>query len=262
MHYTNSYILNPTHEVSIILIGCGGTGSQVLSGLARMNEALKGLNHPGLHVAVYDDDTVSDSNIGRQLFSPSDIGANKAVVSVTRINRYFGTEWVAVPERYRLKRDNKAGLANIIISCVDSAAARVDIKRKIKGSPYKHGEPYNWMYYWLDFGNSYKSGQAVLGTIGTIRLPKCIEATADGNVQHLPDVLEQFPELEDVKEAEEGPSCSIAQALGRQDLFINSTLANLGLHLLWKLFREGVIDYHGCYLNLDTMNVNPITIRQ
>ena len=48
--------------------------------------------------------------------------------------------------------------------------------------------------------------------------------------------------------------------LERQDLFINSTLAQLGCGILWKMFRNGVIEHNGLYLNLDTMKVNPIII--
>lgn len=63
-----------------------------------------------------------------------------------------------------------------------------------------------------------------------------------------------------VKETDSGPSCSLAEALERQDLFINSTLAQLGCGILWKMFRNGVIEHNGLYLNLDTMKVNPIII--
>jgi hypothetical protein len=30
MHFTDACLLNPTHPVTVNLIGCGGTGSQVL----------------------------------------------------------------------------------------------------------------------------------------------------------------------------------------------------------------------------------------
>ena len=63
-----------------------------------------------------------------------------------------------------------------------------------------------------------------------------------------------------VKDNDSGPSCSLAEALEKQDLFINSTLAQLGCNLLWKLFRHGMIEHHGLYLNLSTMKVNPILI--
>ena len=57
-----------------------------------------------------------------------------------------------------------------------------------------------------------------------------------------------------------GSSCSLAKALIEQNLFINSTLAQLGDNILWKMFRNGMIEHHGLYLNLETMKVNPINI--
>ena len=65
----------------------------------------------------------------------------------------------------------------------------------------------------------------------------------------------------EVKEEDSGSICSHAEALERQALFINSTLTQLGCNSLWKMFRHGMIEYHGLYLNLATMKVNP-TIAQ
>lgn len=88
IHYTDRYLLNPHHPVTVFVIGAGGTGSQVATNLARMSIALQALGHPGLHVTVFDPDTVTEANIGRQLFSESELGLNKAVALVTRINRF------------------------------------------------------------------------------------------------------------------------------------------------------------------------------
>ena len=74
IHYTDRYLLNPYHPVTVFVIGAGGTGSQVATGLARMSVALQALGHPGLHVTVFDPDTVTEANIGRQLFSGSELG--------------------------------------------------------------------------------------------------------------------------------------------------------------------------------------------
>lgn len=38
------------------------------------------------------------------------------------------------------------------------------------------------------------------------------------------------------------------------------TLAQLGCNILWKMFRHGMIEHHGLYLNLTTMKVNPIMV--
>lgn len=63
VHFTDSYLINPQHPVTVHLIGAGGTGSQVLEALARMDAALIRLGHPGLYVTVFDADEVSESNI-------------------------------------------------------------------------------------------------------------------------------------------------------------------------------------------------------
>lgn len=63
-----------------------------------------------------------------------------------------------------------------------------------------------------------------------------------------------------VREVDSGPSCSLAEALGKQDLFINSTLAHIGCNLLWKMFKEGKTAYRGAYVNLDTMKTTGIPV--
>ena len=40
VHFTENTLINPTNPVTVNLIGAGGTGSQVLTALARMNHAL------------------------------------------------------------------------------------------------------------------------------------------------------------------------------------------------------------------------------
>ena len=57
VHYTDSYLLVPQHPVTVNLIGGGGTGSQVLTNLARLDVTLRALGHPGLFVTLYDPDT-------------------------------------------------------------------------------------------------------------------------------------------------------------------------------------------------------------
>ncbi|GAO43765.1 PRTRC system ThiF family protein [Flavihumibacter petaseus] len=250
VHYTHPYLLNPQHKVTINLVGLGGTGSQMLTALARINETLLAIGHPGIHVRSFDSDTVSASNIGRQLFSPADLGMNKAVVLTTRINRFFGYEWEGHPENF-----SGQYRANITISCIDSALGRVMLAETITG---KQGpcEPLDRPHYWLDIGNLQKTGQVVLGTVTSIKQPKSDQPT----VNQLPNVIQRFPDIKKIKEADQGPSCSVAQAISRQDLFINSTLAQFGANLIWKLFREGMLTYHGCYINLESFLVTPMRI--
>lgn len=258
VHYTAPYLIDPAHPVTINVIGCGGTGSQVINSLARMNSALKALGHPGLYIRAIDPDRVTEANMGRQLFSPSDVDSHKCTALIGKVNRFFGTDWEALPMLYSQKaRINKA---NITISCVDTGAARKEIKESILNYTAGYqGEPFKKPYYWLDFGNMQDRGQVVLGAMTSIKQPvsdnyRCVELLPTVDVLH-PEIFI------DNKKDDQGPSCSLAEALGKQDLFINTNLANMGLAIIWKMFRELRISYHGLYLNLDTLSMNPIPVQ-
>ena len=94
--------------MTVNLIGAGGTGSQVLSALARINHSLIALNHAGIFVRVFDNDIVTNANLGRQLFAASELGLNKAAVLINRINRFFGTDWKAVTSTYPDNTETKS----------------------------------------------------------------------------------------------------------------------------------------------------------
>lgn len=197
-------------------------------------------------------DEVTNANVGRQLYSPADIGCNKAVIAIQRVNRFFGLGWIGAPQMYN--SDNSQNTGNILITCVDSAKARLKISKLAKN--HKKDHVANKLFYWLDFGNLKTTGQVILGSIGDIKQPP---SDANNQIKTLKTVTQLF-DLTLIKEENQGPSCSLAEAIGKQDLFINSTLANLGCNLLWKLFTDGKIDYHGLYLNLETMQTRPIKI--
>lgn len=259
VHYIDNYLINPQHPVTVNLIGAGGTGSQVLTCLARLDTALRGLGHPGLFITVYDSDIVTEANIGRQLFSPSDIGLNKAQCLVTRMNNFFGNDWKAVPDIYPaiMKDTRRENLANITITCTDNIKSRLDLWNILKAVPVSGYISHETPLYWMDFGNTQDTGQVILGTV-----PKKIkqpESTLYETVESL-KVITRYVKYAKVKEKDSGPSCSLAESLEKQDLFINSTLAQLGCNILWKMFRNGMIEYHGLYLNLSTMKVNPIGV--
>ena len=74
-------------------------------------------------------------------------------------------------------------------------------------------------------------------------------------------VTDEFKDLLLASESTDNtPSCSLAEALAKQDLFINSSLANLGASLLWQLFREGMIFNRGFFLNLKEFRTLPLKI--
>ena len=260
IHYTDQYLLNPYHPVTVFVIGAGGTGSQVVTCLARMGMALQALGHPGLHVTVFDPDTVTGANIGRQLFSEAETGLNKAVALVTRINRFFGYTWEAKGKSFPSRRkhdDDSPGLANIIITCTDNIRSRLDLWRFLKNcrkdTPPDHATP----FYWMDFGNAQFTGQVLIGTVrNRIAQPASKEFIAIPKM----NVITEEVSYSMIRDTDSGPSCSLTEALHKQDLFINSMLAQAGCEILWKMIREGRTPYRGAYLNMETLRLVPIPV--
>ena len=259
IHFTDSYLLSPQHPVTMFVIGAGGTGSQVITNLARMDMALRSLGHAGLHVTVFDPDTVTEANIGRQLFSGSEIGLNKAVALVSRINRFFGCGWEAELNRYpttsRNRPETKA--ANITLTCTDNIASRLSLWRLLKNCRIPAYVSEKTPLYWMDFGNGQVTGQVLIGTIKEhIKQPTSNSFISVSKM----NVITEEVDYSKIKDKDSGPSCSLAEALERQDLFINSMLAQVGCEILWKMFREGRTLHRGAYLNLETLRVNPIPV--
>lgn len=260
VHFTDNYLINPTNPISVNVIGAGGTGSKVLTGLIEMNHSLIALDHAGLHVRLWDDDIVTEANLGRQRFAACETGLHKSVALISRANRWSGTNWKA--ETVRFERDSLGRLpenaaASIYITCVDSVKARFEIAEILHmlKSGYAHLiRP----QYWMDFGNSQYSGQVILSTVGSIKQPNSGNYDVVGS---MPPITEEFGELLNQSEREDNtPSCSLAEALTKQDLYINSSLAQMGCSLLWDLFRNGLIQYRGFFLNLSDFRSQPIPV--
>lgn len=228
---------------NIVMAGAGGTGSQMLTGLARMAIALRSLGLHEPHVSVYDPDTVSPSNIGRQLFSEGDVGQFKVDVLVNRINLYFGLEWDAIPSKFI-----GAEKSCVIVGCVDNRASRKDI--------YNHAKQNTG--YWLDLGNGNTYGQAILGNTDFG------ESSWHRRKQYalLPTVADLYPEMIDdsVADPDDTPSCSLAEALEKQDLLVNQTVATHALEILWQLFRHGEIRYHGFFFDVTKFSLTPLSV--
>lgn len=260
IHYTDNYLLRPYHPVTVFVIGAGGTGSQVVTNLARMDMALQALGHPGLHVTVFDPDIITQANIGRQLFSEAELGQNKAMAIVTRVNRFFGTTWAAEGCRYPLRGTpdkESPKLANILITCTDNIRSRLDVWRFLKGFREIKISNEKTPLYWMDFGNAQTTGQVIIGNIrNKIGQPASNEYIPTPQM----NVITEEVNYSTVKEKESGPSCSLAEALEKQDLFINSMLAQVGCDILWRMFKEGRTLYRGAYINLETLRVNPIPV--
>ena len=231
-------------QVRVLVVGCGGTGSAILAGLPYLHQTLVVRGHPGgLQVTVADGDTISPTNCVRQPFARSEVGLNKAIVLVNRLNLFWGLKWEAVPVHLRagtfISRSYSGDdfRAHIVVGCVDTRSARAAIRDAVSR--------WSTVAYWLDLGNNADSGQFILG-----------EPLNERNRRsrlRLRTATELYPEICDQALDEDGePSCSAAESLERQEPFVNSTLAQNALALLARLFRYGETSYHGGFINLAT----------
>lgn len=261
VHIVDNELLQPRNPVKVNLIGAGGTGSHVLTALARLNYMLHELGHPGIAVTVFDDDVIETKNRLRMLFMAADVGLPKSVVLINRVNRFFGTDWKAVTERFDndfVDSNKEAALATLTISCVDSVKSRFSIAAILKERRQQAAYARDCPKYWLDYGNSRHSGQAILATVGEIGQPepKKFETAAS-----LPMVTDEFPDLLAAgEETDNGYNCSASAALLEQDLFINTPLAYLGVEILKKMFREGMLFDRGFFINLNDYRTQPLKV--
>jgi len=229
--------------IRVLLVGCGGNGAQMLMGLASLETALRAISSRTLQVTVVDDDVVSEANLGRQPFYRCDIGSSKARTLTERINLAHGLSWRAV--HGRAPDAVKIGEADILITCVDTASARRALGTELAKGGAKPA-------YWMDLGNRAGDGQFIIG---------CPGRTVGRDPRHLPTVLEYFPEIADEDRPDDNaPSCSVAEALERQSLFVNRVLASHALALLFDLVGRGSISHAGAFINLASGHCAPIPL--
>jgi sulfur-carrier protein adenylyltransferase/sulfurtransferase len=233
---------------AILLIGAGGTGAEVLRGLAKAALAARELHQLQVEVQVMDGDTVSLANLVRQPFTRGDIGRNKAECLVNRYNLWFGLSFEAIPamltETGGLPGASSYSRPDLVITCVDNARTRALVHRILRRTPSR---------YWLDCGNLERMGQVILGE------PR--QEHDRERYGRLPVVTELFPELLDPDRVEpDMPSCSLAEALERQDLLVNEAIALPAKNLLWKLLTEHELDWHGAFVDLESGRTTTLAV--
>jgi len=120
---------------SVLVVGAGGLGSPVLYYLAAAGIG---------HIGIMDDDTVSESNLQRQiLYDTTCVGSPKATVAADKLNR-LNPFCQITPYTARLSRDNAPGIISgydIVIDATDNLYARYLINDACveSGKPFVYG---------------------------------------------------------------------------------------------------------------------------
>ena len=235
-HVIDSYMREPNRQLTVAVIGAGGTGSYLIPEIAKLHFMLKKIyDYPGIDVHVYDPDIVEEHNYIRSNFSPSDIGRYKANVIVSRVNKFYGLQWSAEQEFYKGKTS-----FNVIILAVDSVEARKTI---IANLIENHNQIYaheNHLHYIIDVGNEKNHGQVI------------IAQDPANEERELLFTTELFPDLKD----DDNPSCSMAESLSKQSLYINRHMALITAEVLKTLCTELIIDFDAVFVNTEDLVMN------
>ena len=104
---------------SITIVGAGAVGSFTTLCLAKMGF---------VDLTVFDDDTVSEVNLGNQFYRFKDIGKPKVEALAEIVKDFSGTEIKAFPVRYTGHVP-----VRVVVAAVDSMASRKDIWGKERG---------------------------------------------------------------------------------------------------------------------------------
>ena len=221
-------------RVSITLVGVGGTGSHIASGLVAIAQQL-GDRGIATDILFVDPDIVEQKNVGRQLFSVADIGKPKAQVVAERLNAAFGTR-IGASARAIEAQDIFVPVAlpetlDVVIGAVDNAAARRVLAQVVKQA--------GGQLWYLDCGNENHSGQIALGNIADAKDLR--GAVALGMIDRLPAPALVYPDLmrppsrskrRTGGEKSRAASCAELTASGEQSLMVNRVIAAYALELL------------------------------
>lgn len=253
--FARSILLPVVKDVTIHLIGCGGTGSWLAPHLARIMKLLQDVHHFGVKLVFWDHDTVEEKNIFRQNFCEAEIGLKKAETLARRYGTAWGVEIIAVNASFSrdvMHRNNlgaRYGDNNmpIFITCVDNNKARQDVARICL-------EIYGW---WLDCGNIKTAGQVSIGRglpprePSPLRFPSMTTWTPLPSVQ-FPGILQEESGTRKEEVDYSGMSCADIALVDEQGLSINHCIASAAAAILTKLLVTKDLQHHCAYVSIDS----------
>ena len=262
--------LNTDYRFVFIVIGVGGTGSQLVPHLARAiySDSKKNGDIPCHQLILADADFVEEKNILRQNFFKSDIGRNKAEVMALKISSVFNLE---VESYSQFIESHKTldrllhpylskGYTPFIIGCVDTNAVRVMLHDYVNN--YKHPTiNKNRVIFYLDAGNEEFAGQVVLGVrvndSNKIQSPKS-SSNFNYSSYNLPTVVDLYPDiLESEDKFVSDLSCAERVVSNPQAADVNLEAANQLYKIISNCLR-GKLDYH--HVTFDTILGNSRTV--
>lgn len=186
--FTNALkvITSPTNNISLALVGCGGTGSWLAPAIVRVARWLSDTGK-AVDLVFIDPDRVEPKNVFRQNFCDAEIGMNKADALARRYSRAWGQAIGSRNEKFDGNRlDGYSGFG-VICGCVDGPEGRAAINNLVN--------QYCGIW-WIDSGNTASYGQVLIGR-EIARYGGDDPLGLPGYTTWLPTPARQHPELVD-----------------------------------------------------------------
>ena len=210
----------------IVLIGCGGIGSQLLPPLVRY---LASRPEPRALLVLVDGDVFEAKNLGRQACSSCDLGMNKAE-AMAQVVRDHGLAVQAISSfidetnvRQIVREDD------LVLLAVDNHRTRALVDDHLRS---------------LDEATLISGGNDE--TDGNVQLVRRRDGRSlDGHL------VEIHPEIGRAAEQEEsaGDGCQVLAAERPQLLVTNLLVASAMLACLWQISERGTVPYSEVYLD-------------
>jgi len=211
----------------VVLIGCGGIGSQLLDPLCRY---LAHRPEPQPILVLVDGDLFEAGNLNRQACSRRDLGTNKAE-ALARVARDFGIGCQAIGERVdesNVRQIVREG--DVVLLAVDNHRTRALVDRHVAS---------------LDNATLISGGNDE--TDGNVQLVRRRDGwSVDG---HLVEIHPEIAEAADAEEQHE-PGCQVLAAERPQLLVTNLMVASAMLNALWQVVESGSVPYSEVFLDV------------
>jgi molybdopterin/thiamine biosynthesis adenylyltransferase len=212
----------------VVLIGCGGIGSQLAGPLTRY---LANRPSPRPLLVLVDGDRFEPANLARQACTADDLGTPKAEV-LARLARSAGLAVQAIPEHVDAAN---VGLVvregDLVLLAVDNHPARALVDRHVAA---------------LRDATLISGGNDE--TDGNVQLVRRRDGwSVDG---HLAEI---HPEIGEAPSADAGPAepgCQVLAAERPQLLVTNLMVASAMLNALWAVLERGSVPYSEVYLDV------------
>jgi molybdopterin/thiamine biosynthesis adenylyltransferase len=218
----------------VVLIGCGGIGSQLAGPLTRY---LASRPVPQPVLVLVDGDTFEVGNLSRQACAAGDLGTNKAE-ALARVAGAVGLGVQVVADH--VTADNVGHLVregDIVLLAVDNHAARALLDRHVA---------------------TLRDATLISGgndeTDGNVQLVRRRDGwSVDG---HLVEIHPEIGEAADEERSAE-PGCQELAAERPQLLVTNLMVASAMLNALWAVVEHGSVPYSEVYLDVTQCAARP-----